>query len=191
MNTFLHWRGIAVVVLFLCPMAMRADERLGARDVRAVPPMDLARYAGTWYEIARMPNRFQDKCAGDVTATYTVREDGDITVVNRCATKDGGVTEVTGRARLAERNGPNTKLEVRFAPAWLSFLPMVWADYWVIDLAPDYSFAVIGEPKRTYLWILSRTPTLDENTLQGIYSRLRDQGYDPATLMNTHQSAAR
>ncbi len=101
------------------------------------------------------------------------------------------MTEVTGRARLSDRNGPNTKLEVRFAPAWLSFLPLVWGDYWVIDLAPDYSFAVIGEPNRKYLWILSRTPALDETTLQGIYARMRDQGYDPATLIPTRQTAAR
>ena len=132
-----------------------------------------------------VPNWFQKKCAGDVTATYTLLEDGAIRVVNRCRKENGELTEVEGRARRAEEDGPTAKLEVRFAPAWLSFLPFVWGDYWIIDLAADYSYAVIGDPDREYLWILARTPTLPPATLDDIRGRVRDQGYDLAGLIRT------
>jgi apolipoprotein D and lipocalin family protein len=156
-------------------------------ELKVVPSVDLQKYAGTWYEIARLPNKFQKDCAGDVTATYTLDEDG-IEVVNRCRKENGERTEAKGRARLADKNGPNTKLKVRFAPAILSWLPFVWGNYWIIDLATDYSYAVIGEPNRKYLWILSRTRTLDESTLKGILSRIREQGYDTGQLVMTNQS---
>ncbi len=155
-----------------------------------VPSVDLQRYMGTWYEIARLPNSFQRQCAGDVTATYSLREDGDITVVNRCRKENGEISEATGKAKRASEEGPNTKLKVRFAPAILSFLPFVWGDYWIIDLAPDYAYAVIGEPSRKYFWILSRTPSIDENTLRGILTRARQQGYDLTDLLRTKQPTA-
>jgi len=157
--------------------------------LRVVQSLDLARYAGTWYEIARFPNRFQKKCAGEVTATYTLLEDGAVRVVNRCRTEEGTWSEVEGRARRAQDNGPPAKLEVRFAPAFLSFLPFVWGDYWVIDLAPDYSFAVVGEPGREYLWILSRTPVMPEETFAAILKRLEAQHYDVTKLVRTRQTA--
>ncbi len=152
--------------------------------LRAVPEVDLARYMGTWHEIARLPFRFQDTCAADVTATYALLEDGNVQVVNRCRTKDGTLTEATGLAKRAGgKNGPTSKLKVRFAPAWLSFLPVVWGDYWVIDLAADYSYAAVGVPDRKYLWILSRTPTMDETELGQLLHRLERQGYDLARLI--------
>jgi len=157
-------------------------------QLEVVPSVDLTRYAGTWYEIARYPNRFQDFCAGDVTATYTLLEDGRIEVVNQCRKGSGEMAKAKGAARLASRNGPNTKLKVRFAPAWLSFLPFVWGNYWIIDLAPDYSHAVIGEPKREYLWVLSRTPQMDDALYQQILARIASQGYDVGRLVKTRQS---
>ena len=123
--------------------------------VRTVPFVDLDRYAGGWFEIARFPNRFQHECVGDVRATYARRPDGRIDVVNRCRTA-GGETEARGVARIVDEQA-FARLKVRFAPAWLSFLP-VWGDYWIIGLAPDYSWAVVGNPARDYLWILARTP---------------------------------
>jgi len=148
-----------------------------------VPDVDLARYMGTWYEIARLPFRFQAKCASDVTATYTLLDDGNVRVVNRCRMEDGAITEATGLARRASREGPSGKLKVRFAPAWLSFLPFVWGDYWITVLAPDYTHAAVGVPDRKYLWILSRTPSMDEATLQRILDQLRQNGYDLTRLM--------
>jgi apolipoprotein D and lipocalin family protein len=161
----------------------------GMQELKVVSSVDLQKYAGTWYEIARLPNSFQEKCVGDVTATYTVDDDG-IEVVNRCRKQDGEILEAKGRARLAEKNGPTSKLEVRFAPGFLSWLPFVWGDYWIIDLAKDYSYAVVGEPNRRYLWILSRTKTLDANTLKGINARIQTQGYDPSKLVMTPQLTA-
>jgi apolipoprotein D and lipocalin family protein len=121
----------------------------------------------------------------DVTASYSLFPDGDIKVVNRCRKEGDVVTEAEGRARLADKDGPNTKLEVRFAPAWLSFLPFVWGNYWIIDLAEDYSYAVIGEPGREYLWVLARAPRMDEATLGTILERVRLQGYDTGAIVRT------
>ncbi len=158
------------------------------RPLKVVPTVDLQRYAGTWYEIARLPNRFQEDCAGDVAATYTLLEDGEIKVVNRCRKDDGSFSEVEGRAKRASDEEPLSKLKVRFAPAFLSFLPFVWGDYWILELAPDYSHVVIGEPGRRYLWVLARTPSMNENLLQEILDRVREQGYDISSLIRTKQS---
>jgi apolipoprotein D and lipocalin family protein len=156
--------------------------------LEAVARMDLNRYMGTWYEVARLPFRFQDQCVGDVTATYAVQSDGSVQVVNRCRTRDGSVSEARGVARKADAESPDTKLRVRFAPGWLSFLPFVWGDYWVIDLAPDYSYAAVGEPGRKYLWILSRTPSMEEAQLQHVLAKVRENGYDLARLIRTQNS---
>jgi apolipoprotein D and lipocalin family protein len=171
-------------MVFLICTDISAQEKT-SRALEVVPSVDLSRYAGTWYEIARLPNRFQEQCAGDVTATYAIRADGEVTVVNRCRQANGAMSEAEGRARRAAGDGPNTKLEVRFAPAFLSFLPFVWGDYWVIDLAPDYSYAVIGEPNRRFLWVLARSPEMDEGLLSDILGRIRNQGYDIALLQRT------
>ena len=158
-----------------------------AQPLEVVPSVDLNRYTGTWYEIARLPFKFQTQCAGNVTATYTLLDDGTIRVVNRCMKQSGEIDEAEGRAKLASSDGPNTKLKVRFAPAFLSILPFVWGDYWIIDLAPDYSYSVVGEPGRTYLWILSRTPVMDETVFQGIVDRIKAKGYDLTKLIRTKQ----
>ena len=155
--------------------------------LQVVPSVDLPRYCGTWYEIARIPNRFQKDCVGEVTATYTLLEDGTVRVVNRCRKGNGEMSEAEGKARRKSDAEPVSKLEVRFAPAFLSIFPFVWGNYWIIDLAPDYSYAVIGEPSREYLWILSRTPALRSDVYSAILERIRGQGYDPAALVITHQ----
>ncbi len=136
-----------------------------------------------------MPFRFESEGASDVTATYTLLDDGTIRVLNRCRKENGDIDEAEGRARLASDAGPNTKLKVRFAPAFLSFLPFVWGDYWIIDLANDYSYAAVGEPDRKYLWVLSRTPVMDETALQGILDRVKQNGYDLTGLIKTKQTA--
>ena len=115
-----------------------------AKPVQTVPSVDLNRYAGDWFEIARFPNRFQKQCLGNVRATYTRRADGQIDVVNRCRTATGQ-TEARGVARVVDTR-TFSRLQVRFAPAWLEWLP-VWGDYWIIGLASDYSWAVVGDPK--------------------------------------------
>jgi apolipoprotein D and lipocalin family protein len=172
--------AICAVVLF--------NHKSSAQELSVVDSVDILKYAGTWYEIARLPNRFQRDCVRNVTATYEVLDNGEIKVVNRCQKADGDSSTAEGIAHRASRDEPSSKLKVRFAPAFLSFLPMVWGNYWIIDLAPDYSYAVIGEPNREYLWVLARTPKLEENTLQEILGRIKKQGYDLTGLILTKQS---
>jgi apolipoprotein D and lipocalin family protein len=149
-----------------------------------VKSLDLDRYVGRWHEIARYPNHFERMCARDVTAAYTRNGDGTIAVVNSCRKEDGSMQRADGVARVV---GPG-KLEVRFAPAWLGFLPFLWGDYWIIDLAPDYSYSVVGDPAREYLWILARDPHLDEATFAAIAGRLPALGFDPAKLVRNPPS---
>jgi apolipoprotein D and lipocalin family protein len=184
-----HKLFLTLQVILMASVLVQADGK-NKQPLRVVPAIDLSRYAGQWYEIARLPNRFQNKCVGDVTANYTVLKDNRLKVFNQCRKESGEISGVEGRARLAGKNGPNTKLKVRFAPAWLSFLPFVWGDYWIMELAPDYSYAVVGEPGRKYLWILSRTPQMDETILQGLIERAAAQGYDMSQLIRTKHLAA-
>ncbi len=177
----------SILLVAAAPRGHKQDK--SNRPLEPVPAVDLNRYAGTWYEIARLSNKFQKQCIGDVTATYTLLDDGQIKVVNRCRKEDGTFTEAEGRARRASNEGPNTRLKVRFAPAFLSFLWFVWGDYWIIDLAPDYSYAIIGEPARKYLWILCRTPQMADTTYKHLLGRVKDQGYDPSALIKTTQLA--
>jgi apolipoprotein D and lipocalin family protein len=172
------------MLILMLASAAHAQER-AKPPLRVVSDVSLARYMGTWHEIARLPFRFQDKCVSDVTATYTLLDDGNVLVVNRCRTKDGEITEAKGLARRASKDGPGSRLKVRFAPAWLSFLPLVWGDYWIIELAPDYTYVAVGEPDRKYLWILARTPSMDETTLEQVLARVEQNGYDLKRLMRT------
>jgi apolipoprotein D and lipocalin family protein len=155
------------------------------QPLQTVPSVDLARYVGTWYEIASFPQRFQKGCTA-TTATYTLREDGKIDVVNRCARDSltGRITVAKGIAKVEDRN-TNAKLKVSFFK--VVFFRPIWGDYWIIDLGPDYEYAVVGHPDRKYLWILSRTPTMDAATYDGIIERLRGQGYDTTRLERTLQ----
>lgn len=151
-----------------------------------IPSLDLARYLGTWYEIARYPNRFQRQCAGSASAQYSMLPGGNVEVRNRCRRADGSIDEAVGEAR--QLGGPHSaRLEVRFAPAWLSWLPQVWGDYWVIDLDPDYQLVAVSEPRRQYLWILARTPSVDPGAYQALLARLVRQGFDPGRLQSATQ----
>jgi apolipoprotein D and lipocalin family protein len=159
-----------------------------AAPLKTVPSVDLRRYSGKWYEIARYPNRFQKQCVGNTTANYTIKTDGKIEVLNECLTKDGTVDAAKGEAKIADKVN-NTKLKVRFAPSFLSAFGFVWGDYWVVDLGRNYEYSVVGDPKREYLWILSRTPQLPEPTYQAILRRVEDLGFNPGKLEKTPQKA--
>ena len=155
-----------------------------SEPVRTVASVDLDRYAGRWFEIARFPNRFQRQCEGDVSARYSRRSDGRIDVVNTCRTADGEITEASGVARVVEA-GTSAKLKVRFAPALLSFLPFVWGDYWILGLADDYSWAVVGSPDRQYLWVLARTPEAGARSFDAAVAVARANGFDVERLVKT------
>ena len=143
--------------------------------------VDLKRYAGRWYEIAKYPNKFQRNCKANTAANYTIKDNGKIEVVNECLEADGSTNRAVGEAKVPNKSETG-KLKVRFAPGWLSWLPWVWGNYWVIELDPAYQYSVIGDPDREYFWILSREPKMDDATYQGILERARAKGFDPAKV---------
>ena len=159
----------------------RAGEEI--KPLEVVPYVDLGRYIGTWYEIATIPQRFQKDCVG-VTATYTLRDDGAIAVLNKCRKKtlDGELKEVNGKAWVVDKK-TNAKLKVRF------FWPFK-GDYWIIELDADYQYAVVGHPGRKYLWILSRSPQMDESLYQDLLQRIVNKGYDLARIKRTLQPSS-
>ena len=146
-----------------------------------VETLALSRYLGQWHEVARLPMFFQRKCVSDTTATYGRREDGRLTVRNACRKSNGQIMDVEGVARTTPTAGA---LEVQFAPEWL---PFGWADYWVIDLDPDYQWAVVGGPSRGALWILSRSPTMDPALLERLRQRAEARGYRLDKLLVAQQ----
>lgn len=152
--------------------------------LNTIAALDVPRYMGTWFEIAKYPNWFQKKCLSDTRADYQLQPGGTVQVTNRCRKASGEMEEALGEARQI---GPATspKLQVRFAPAWLSLLPFVWGDYWVIDLDANYQLVAVSEPKREYLWVLSRTPTVSAEALQALLLRLQAQGFDLERLERT------
>lgn len=172
--------GLIALLASSAGCASTTTERNGLPELPVVSSVDLSRYVGTWYEIASFPQSFQEGCTA-TTATYAIRTDGQIDVVNKCRKGglDGKEDTATGRARVVDTN-TNAKLEVSF------FRPF-WGDYWVIDLAEDYSYAVVGHPGRDYLWILSRTPQMDPTTYSGILERLTQNGYEIERLRTTLQ----
>lgn len=178
---------LASYALLMAAFIVRPNEQ-DERSLRVVESVDLKRYAGRWYEVARLPNKFEEDCASDVTAEYTLRDDGKLGVVNRCLKQTGKIEEAKGVARVADKT-TNAKLKVRFAPGFLSFLPQVWGDYQIIDLAPDYAYAVVGDPPRKYLWILSRTPQLDDATYKQAVNSAAAQGFDTSRLVKTKQTS--
>lgn len=167
-------------MLWAVGCASTTTERLHLPALETVAHVDLARYLGAWYEIASFPQSFERGCTATM-AIYTLRHDGELDVLNRCrlGSLDGKEKTALGRARLVDR-ASNAKLEVSF------FRPF-WAPYWIIDLADDYSYAVVGHPGRDYLWILSRTSTMSEVTYQTIVRRLGAQGYETSRLERTLQ----
>jgi len=171
-------RHLMTTLLF----TMASTGAVASTPLAPVPDLDLARYAGTWHEIARLPMWFQRKCASDVTAHYEPRSDGTVAVHNACRTADGETIASDGVARRPDGYA-RAKLEVRFAPAWLSWLPLVWADYWVLALDDDYRWAMVGQPGRKYLWILSREPSLDKATFDALKARATAMGYDLSPLI--------
>ena len=161
---------IALACVFAAPPIRAAEPPI------PVDRVDLRSYAGLWYEIARLPNRFQKSCDRFVTAEYRLDEDGGFLVINRCLEADGELKEARGRARVV--NPPhNSRLEVSFVR--LLGKNLFWGDYWILGLGERYEYAVIGHPERKYGWILSRNPTLEPAERETINEVLRAQGYDP------------
>lgn len=172
---------LAVLVLFSSGSVLASQP-----DPKTVASVDLNRYKGKWFEIARFPNRFQDQCIGNVTAEYVLQSNNRVTVINKCAEKNGKTTEAKGEAKIVDSKS-NSKLKVRFAPKFLAFLPFVWGDYWILDLGQNYEYALIGSPDRNYLWILSRNNTLDSATYEKIRQTAQKEGFNTERLVKTSQ----
>lgn len=165
---------------------------LALADAHAAPPetierLDLERYQGQWFELAKYPNRFQKHCIADTSARYALRDDGRVQVINRCRTADGGFDTAIGEARRTGGEG-SAALEVRFAPAWLSWLPMVWGEYRVIELDADYTLAAVSDSEREYLWILSRSAEVEPARLEALIARLVARGFDAARIERTRHN---
>lgn len=146
--------------------------------------VDLNRYTGLWYEIARIPNSFQDQCIANATAYYKILEDGSIEVINSCEEEDGSLDTAKGIAYVVD-TVTNSKLEVSFVKI-LGF-NLFWGDYWILGLGDNYDYAVVGTPSRKYGWILSRERNMSEELLDDAFTILKNQGYDRSKFKETLQ----
>ena len=173
--------GLYLLFLFLLFIST-AEIEAKSEPPTTVPSVDLNRYIGLWYEIARIPNSFQKKCAAGTTAEYSLREDGRISVLNRCFKSDGSLDEAQGVARIRD-DQTNAKLQVSFVR--ILGRNRFWGDYWIIGLNENYQWAVVGHPKRKYGWILSRTPEITPELRLQIDSLLENQGYNPEEFVDT------
>ena len=163
------------------------ESMAGMANPATVESVDLSRYAGQWYEIARLPMYFQRNCAADVTATYKPNADSDsITVVNKCISSSGKEIVANGEAVPADASG--SKLKVTFLPSWLRWAPFGKADYWVLALDDDYKTALVGTPNKKYLWLLSRSPSMDTDTYQTYRKIAQNQGYNLTDFTLTPQT---
>ena len=175
---------VSLAASLLCAESAWASTPAAAPPLESLSALTVSSYLGTWYQVAYFPNRFQSQCISDTTATYQLESDGSLRVLNRCKTADGRFDEALGRARPVGRVENDqlspARLRVSFLPAWLQWLPVGQGDYWVIQRADDGRYAVISEPTRQYLWVLSRTPALSADDESAIRSRLQVQGFDLA-----------
>lgn len=151
-------------------------------ELAALPSIDLASYMGEWYQVAHIPNRFQAACVSGTKATYRLLKSGEIEVRNECQTKSG-LNGVVGAARpragAALESGqlrPAT-LEVAFAPSWIRWMPLAWANYDVVYLSSDARVAIVTEPSRSYLWVLSRTSRIADDEWMQVERRLKQLGF--------------
>jgi len=172
-----------IFVVFSC-LACASATKHSIPPLQVVPHVDLERYTGTWYEIASFPQRFEKGCVA-ARATYTLLPDGKIGVLNECrkGSFDGKLSSAKGKAWVVDKD-TNAKLKVSF------FWPFS-GDYWIIALGEDYEYAVVGHPSRKYLWILSRTPEMNEALYDQILEELRGQFYETSKLVKTPQASGK
>jgi apolipoprotein D and lipocalin family protein len=170
--------GAAAVALSACATLL-SRHPVGNRAVpEPAKSVDLQRYLGRWYEIARYEQGFQKGCEG-VTADYALRPDGSISVINRCRKPGGKTSEARGRAKIVDR-ATNAKLKV-------SFFGPFYGDYWVLDRGDDYQWAIVGEPSGRYLWLLNRKAVPGKADVDRLIDRAAALGYDTSMLLRTRQ----
>jgi len=157
------------------------------KPLQTVDKVQLDRYLGVWYEIARKPMYFENKCSRDITATYTLNENGNVSVTNRCLSKDGQLQQSIGEAFV--QNAPfNTKLKVSFLPEAIRWLSVARGDYWILKIDDDYQTVLIGEPRRKYMWVLSRSAQPDQAVVNEYLEYAKSVGYNLTDLIHTKQT---
>lgn len=172
--------AVALAALWLS--ACSVNPQVDSMAPRTVERVDLKRYQGTWYELARLPMFFQRNCAQS-EAHYTLKDDGNIAVTNRCRTLQGEWEQATGTAS-PQVQGKTDKLWVVFDNWFSRLLPGVAkGDYWVLYLSDDYKVALVGNPNRKYLWLLSRTAHVSDSVRNDLLSKAQQQGYDTTRLI--------
>jgi len=169
-------KSILIILLTMLLTRCSSPQEKNYPELVIVKQVDLNKYVGLWYEIAKIPNSFQDQCAYGTTAEYKIDEDGDIIVTNSCYDDEGKIDVAEGLAKVVDKK-TNAKLEVSFFSI-LGIRPF-WGDYWIIGLDDNYQWAVVGTPNRKYGWVLSRTPSLPDSTMENIFEILKSQHYNP------------
>ena len=165
--------GVVLIGLGAATMAYSKTNE----SMKTVEKVELDKYLGVWYEVARKPMFFERKCAYNVTATYTLNENGNIVVDNKCADQDGDLQQSLGEAFVV--NAPfNSKLKVSFLPEGVRWIPVGRGDYWILKLDEDYQTVLVGEPRRKYLWVLSRIPNPKKEIIHEYLNYAKSWGYD-------------
>lgn len=158
-----------------------------ANPFAPVPAFDIGLYAGLWYDIAATPDRFHGECADDATTRYTPLPDAQLRVDNRCRLRDGSIRHFRGALRVKQPGSLASRLQVRYAPDWLAWMPLAWSEVWVIELDPAYGHAVVATPDREHLWILSRQPDMPPETYESLLARARALGFATERLRRIPQ----
>ncbi|MDZ4834801.1 MAG: lipocalin family protein [Candidatus Melainabacteria bacterium] len=184
------FKKIALFALISVAVVATVRPAIAKDKLLIVQNFDLSKYVGTWYEVARLPNWFERNCSSEITAQYSVREDGKLDVRNSCKKKSGSSDVAQGVGRFASENTKLGHLKVTFAPGVLRALPFVWADYCVIDVDADYRIALVGDPSRKYLWILSKDRDVDKSDIDRLMKLAAQQGFDVSKLINTEVGRA-
>jgi apolipoprotein D and lipocalin family protein len=174
-----------LLFIFIISVPLMAQKN---KDPQTVRNVDLQKYTGVWYEIAKIPNNFQDQCIANTTAEYSLMEDGRIKVINSCLDEDGEIDRAEGVAKVVDKN-TNAKLEVSFV-SFLGIRPF-WGDYWILGLGDNYEYSVVGGPNRKYGWILARERELPREKLDEAFSILKKNGYDINLFEMSKQNGTR
>ncbi|MDN5511236.1 lipocalin family protein [Acinetobacter sp.] len=178
---------IAIGGAVLLGLGMATMAYAQTKPLKTVEKLELDKYLGVWYEVARKPLYFQNKCDRDVTATYTLNENGNVAVDNRCYSKDGSLNQSIGEAFV--QNAPfNSKLKVSFLPEAIRWLPFGRGDYWVLKLDENYQTVLVGEPRCKYMWVLSRSPQPDQAVVKEYLEYAKSVGYDLGDVIHTKQT---